>query len=150
MKNYFLVLLVLLGVCFFFFNNEEEIRVRVLSNSNSKEDILYKEEVVTYLKEQIFPFIELNDESFEKNHKKIEQMLNVKFNNITVTYENHIFMNKTYNDNALENKEYKTLLVSIGEGLGSNWWGSIFDNTLQKESVDEVKYEWYFSKYTGE
>ncbi len=150
MKKFFLMLLVFTVVCFFFLNNpEEEIRVRVLSNSNSSEDLLYKEEVVKYLKEEIFPSIKLDDEFFRKNYKNIEQCLNLKFDNITITYEKHTFTNKTYNDSALENGVYKTLLILIGEGLGSNWWGSIFDNTLQKESLDEVKYEWYFNKKNG-
>ena len=145
MKNYFLVLLILFGVCFLFFDHEDEIRVRVLSNSDNQEDLLYKEEVVKYLKEVIFTNIELSDVFFENNYKKIEEELNQKFDNITVSYKNHTFKNKTYNDSAVANGVYKTLLISIGAGLGSNWWGSIFDGTLQKESSNEVKYEWYFN-----
>ena len=54
MKIFFLMLLVLFGVCFFSSNNETEIRVRVLSNSDSVNDLKYKEEVVKYLKDVIF------------------------------------------------------------------------------------------------
>lgn len=150
MKNYFLVLLILFGVCFLFFNQEEEIRVRVISNSDEILDIKYKEEVVAYLKSEIFPNIELSDKSFEKNYQEIEELLNKEFNNISVKYTKHTFKNKTYNGSALKNQQYKTLLICIGDGMGSNWWGSIFDKTLQAESVDEVKYEWYFKKTNGD
>ena len=145
MKSFFLLLLICFGVCFLFPNNEE-IRVRVISNSDSEVDVLYKEEVVVFLKEEIFKKEKLNDIYFEKNYKKIEDRLNRKFDDIVVKYEKHTFVNKTYNDSAVENNEYKTLLVYIGSGSGSNWWGSIFDDTLQYESDVEVKYEWYFKK----
>lgn len=144
MKIFFLMLLILFGVCFFSSNNEDEIRVRVLSNSDSVNDLKYKEEVVKYLKDVIFIDYKLSDSSFEKNYKLIEEDLNLRFDNIFVAYENHTFRNKTYNGSALKDGNYKTLLISIGKGLGSNWWGSIFNNTLVKESTDEVKYEWYF------
>ncbi len=144
MKIFFLMLLVLFGVCFFSSEKSEEIRVRVLSNSDSVSDIKYKEEVVKYLKDVIFSNYELTDLSFEKNYKLIEEELNMKFDNIKVTYQNHTFKNKTYNGSALNDGKYKTLLICIGSGLGSNWWGSIFDNALQRESTLEVKYEWYF------
>lgn len=142
-----LLFIVSLGVCFFFLNkNDDEIRIRVISNSNSESDLKYKDEVVSYLKEEILNDIQLTDHYLENNYKTIEQILNKEFDDISVSYEYHTFKNKTYNDIALENKEYKTLLIYIGHGEGSNWWGSIFDNSLQYESTDEVIYKWYFKK----
>ena len=145
MKSFFLLLLICLSVCFLLPKNEE-IRIRVISNSDSSYDISYKQEVVIFLKEEMFKNVKLTDDYFKKNYESIEKILNHKFENITVKYEKHTFVNKTYNGSALENGEYKTLLISIGDGLGSNWWGSIFDETLQYESDEEVKYEWYFDK----
>ena len=149
MKSFFLLLLICLSVCFLLPKNEE-IRIRVISNSDSSYDISYKQEVVAYLKDEVLKNEKLTDEYFKQNFKKIESILNQKFDNITVKYEKHTFINKTYNDNALENDEYKTLLISIGNGLGSNWWGSVFDGTLQYESESEVEYKWYFDKEKGE
>ena len=145
MKSFFLLLLICLSVCFLLPKNEE-IRIRVISNSDSSYDISYKQEVVIFLKEEMFKNVKLTDDYFKKNYESIEEILNHKFEDITVKYEKHTFVNKTYNGSALENGEYKTLLISIGDGLGSNWWGSIFDETLQYESDEEVKYEWYFDK----
>ena len=145
MKSFFLLLLICLSVCFLLPKNEE-IRIRVISNSDSSYDISYKQEVVVFLKEEVFKNVKLTDDYFKKNYESIEEILNHKFEDITVKYEKHTFVNKTYNGSALENGEYKTLLISIGDGLGSNWWGSIFDKTLQYESDEEVKYEWYFDK----
>ena len=57
MKSLFLLLLICVGVCFLFPKNEE-IRIRVISNSDSESDVLYKDKVVIFLK--------------DKNHSDIE------------------------------------------------------------------------------
>ena len=145
MKSLFLLLLICVGVCFLF-PKEEEVRIRVISNSDSEIDVKYKERVVSFLKDEILMKEKLNNQYFEKNYQNIDKKLNLEFDDIVVKYENHTFINKTYNGSAVENKEYKTLLIIIGNGQGSNWWGSVFDDTLQYESDSEVKYEWYFNK----
>ena len=147
MKKIFFWALILLGVCFFFLNREDdEIRIRVISNSELQSDIEYKEEVVKYLKDEILINEELTKRYFEKNYSKIQQQLNNKFENIKVTFEKHTFKNKTYNGSVLKDEEYPTLLIVIGEGLGPNWWGSIFDEALKNESSEEIVYQWYFKK----
>lgn len=146
MKKFFLLLFLGLLVCFLFIP-KEEIRIRVISNSNSEKDILYKEEVVKYLKEEILIDKDLNDIFFEENYQQIEKELNKKFENIVVKYEPHTFVNKTYNGSALENETYQTLLIVIGDGNGDNWWGSIFEGSLNKESDEAITYEWYFKKF---
>lgn len=151
MKSYFLLLLICFAVCFLFVSkDDDEIRVRVISNSESVEDVAYKNEVVRYLKDEIFKNTKLNNAYFKKNYKNIEQELNDNFKNIVVEYQNHTFINKTYNGSAEENGEYMTLVIYIGQGLGENWWGSIFDETLQYESSEEVRYEWYLKRKQGE
>jgi len=146
MKKIFLLLFLGLLVCFLFIS-KEEIRIRVISNSNNEKDILYKEEVVKYLKEEILKDHELNNIFFEESYQEIESELNKKFENIVVKYEPHTFINKTYNGSALKNEKYQTLLIVIGDGKGDNWWGSIFEGALNKESDDAITYEWYFKKF---
>lgn len=144
--KFVLLLLCTFGVCFLFLTpKESEIRVRVISNSDSKDDIFYKENVVNYLKNEIFPYIDLTDKYFKENYKSIEEQLNIEFDNVVVEYEKHNFKNKAYNGNALENGTFNTLLIYIGSGQGSNWWGSIFEGTLKRESSDVVEYKWYFN-----
>lgn len=147
MKKYLFWLLILLGVCFFFFkDSNEEIRIRVISNSNSDTDLEYKNEVVKYLKKEILRDSNLDEKYFKDNQAVIEEKLNSVFDDIKVSFEKHTFRDKTYNGSVLENEDYPTLLIIIGEGMGKNWWGSIFDSTLQKESIDEVKYEWFIKR----
>lgn len=121
----------------------EEVRIRVISNSNNPSDVIYKEEVVKYLKEEILIGKELNKSFLKDNQFSIEQKLNEVFDDVKVYFKKHTFKDKTYNGSVLKEKAYDTLLIVIGDGMGENWWGSIFDNNLQKESTDEVVYEWY-------
>ena len=146
MKKVFFLLLITCIVVFFIFPKTEEIRVRIISNSDDYSDQIYKEEVVEYFIDEMLPLIEFTDEYLKENFKKIEEILREKFERITVRYENHTFMNKTYNGSVVRNGTYKTLLICIENALGPNWWGSIFDGALQKEGTDEIIYEWYFKK----
>lgn len=147
MKSIFLLLLVIFGVCFLITPTESsEIRIRVISNSDSKEDIEYKKEVVEYLKEEVFPYIELEDRYLKENYKNIEEDLSKEFSNIKVEYKKHRFKNKTYNNSAIKDGTFNTLLISIKDAKGSNWWGSVFDSKLVYESEDEIEYKWYFKE----
>ena len=147
MRRKLFLLIILLGVCFLFIKkDEEEIRIRVISHSESPIDIYYKEDVVEYLKTKVLVKEKIDDEYFRLNYKKIENELNEKFDNITVKYENHLFTNKLTEEAVLENKEYKTLLVIIGDGQGPNWWGSVFDEVLYDGGSSEIKYEWFFNR----
>ena len=146
MKRVFLLLLCLLGVCFFLFK-EDEIRVRVISNSDNSIDLKYKEEVVMYLKNNILQKAKITDQYLKDNVDNIEYELNLVFDNIVCRYEPHTFVNKAYNGNVIKNGTYNTLLVYIGEANGSNWWGTIFEGSLKNESTEMVEYEWYFKRW---
>ena len=143
MKRILFITVALIAVCFLFFQ-KEEIRIRVIANSDSEIDIKEKEEVVKYLNDVILNDQILTHEYFLNNITLIEEKLNEKFSDIKVSYEKHTFNNKTYNDSAIKDGVYDTLLIYIGEGKGSNWWGSIFNEELSYESEDEVEYKWYF------
>ena len=124
--------------------NEDDGNTDLLINTSIYNFLNGLKEVVNYLKKEILPYIILNDEYLSSNYKNIENVLNGNFQNINVKYEKHTFNNKTYNDSAIKDGVYKTLVIYIGEGKGSNWWGSIFNEKLFYESEDEVVYKWYF------
>lgn len=151
MKRFVIILSIILGVCFFFYNKDEnsEIRIRVISNSDSNSDIEYKKEVVSYLKE-ILSKNSLTDNYFKNNKDEIELKLKSRYPNVKVKYEMHNFTKKSYNGNVVKDGKYKTLLVLIDEAKGPNWWCSIFAGKITKESDEILSYEWYFNKRYGE
>ena len=139
---------ILLVVCFLFPKNEE-IRIRIISNSDSEEDLEYKGQVVEFFKDKIIPNISLTEEFLEDNVSLIQKMFDEEFEGVKVSYEPHTFTNKTYNSNAAPNGKYHTLVIRIGNASGNNWWASIFDGLIINESTDEVEYRFWIKEILG-
>ena len=54
------------------------------------------------------------------------------------------YENNTYVDNAIKDEEAYTLYIILGEGKGSNWWGTIYPEFLGISSEEEIKYKSFF------
>ncbi|MDE6660870.1 MAG: stage II sporulation protein R [Anaeroplasmataceae bacterium] len=127
-------------------HEEKEIRVRIIPNSDEVSDLKVKETAkditVCYLKEAY-------DREYNTYLKNLKQTLTLFESalekelkeDVEVELGNHTLYNKTYNNNAVENKNAMTLYVIIGEGKGSNWWGTVYPEFLEVNSSEEVKYE---------
>ena len=145
------LIIILIGILFFVsifmnINNNDEIRVRVIPNSNSVEDKEVKEEVMKIV---IGYLSSIDRENYKEcinnindNLYKLEDLL-VEYN-CKIDFEYHTLYNKTYNDNAIKDEKTYTLYVVIGEGKGSNWWGTIYPNFLGISSEEEIKYKSFF------
>lgn len=133
---------------------EESIRLRVLANSNSEYDQEIKKEVSYALQNEISNIITLEDDinSAKLKLKNNLGIIDNRINNV-LTSRNY---NKSYNINlglnyfpekefkGVKYKEgyYESLLVTIGEGKGNNWWCVLFPPLciLEAEESDEVEY----------
>lgn len=133
---------------------EESIRLRVLANSNSEYDQEIKKEVSYELQNEISNIITEQDD-IKSAKLKLKNNLGIidnRINNV-LTSRNY---NKSYNINlglnyfpekefkGVKYKEgyYESLLVTIGEGKGNNWWCVLFPPLciLEAEESDEVEY----------
>ena len=133
---------------------EESIRLRVLANSNSEYDQQIKKEVSYALQNEISNIITLEDDinSAKLKLKNNLGIIDNRINNV-LTSRNY---NKSYNINlglnyfpekefkGVKYKEgyYESLLVTIGEGKGNNWWCVLFPPLciLEAEESDEIEY----------
>ncbi|MGM9972351.1 MAG: stage II sporulation protein R [Anaeroplasmataceae bacterium] len=126
-------------------NDNEEIRVRIIPNSNTLEDLKQKEDVKLEIKSYLLTVYDKDRETMINNiNNSISELnsdLKEKYNEISVTLENHNFYNKEYNGNVIKNESVLTLLVKIGDYKGDNWWGSIYPTLLDVESTQEVEYK---------
>ena len=130
---------------FFLFIKKDEIRIRVIANSDSTQDVKEKEEVVSYLLNNVLEGKKIDDKYFSENYLIIESELKKVYPNVKVIYDKHTFYNKTYNGSVLADGTYKTLLVYIGNAEGSNWWSSVFDGEIHSGS-EEVSYQWFINR----
>ena len=138
---------------------DEAIRIRIIPNSNTPKDQLLKNNVKTN--------IELDIESDLKNSKTINESRTILKNNIPkykktinqvlkqnksnqqykIDYGNHYFPEKTYKGVKYKEGNYESLLITLGEGKGDNWWCVLFPPICSLEAQEtednSVEYSFY-------
>lgn len=133
---------------------EDAIRIRVIPNSNDKYDQEMKNEVSDMLKEDMYNLLKdvkgtenakiiINDNipNIEKNINNLfdknnyEKGFNIKFG---LNY----FPEKEYKGIKYNEGYYDSLVVTIGEGKGDNWWCVLFPPLclIEAEESDDVEY----------
>lgn len=112
----------------------DSIRFRIIAATNDDLDIKRKKELKEYIEEEI---INLTKESTttEEVDKIIVDNLEVLNNKIynflgnkdyKIDYGLNYFPSKTYNGIIYEPGLYKSLVITLGNGLGQNWWCTLF------------------------
>lgn len=140
-------------------NNDDLIRVRILANSNSTHDQNIKEKVSNNLKLELYELLkdEENIENARKiiknNISNIEEIIkeNLKDENysFSINYGLNYFPEKTYKNKKYKAGKYESLLVTLGEGKGKNWWCILFPPIclLEAEESEEVEYDFFLSDF---
>jgi len=130
---------------------DESIRIRVIPNSNSTYDQAMKEVVKSYLEEDVYMMIEDTKEIDEVRDIIDNNIDNINFNiqdifddykynmNFDVNYGYNYFPKKEFKNVIYEEGYYESLVVSIGEANGDNWWCVLFPNLCVIEE-DDVEY----------
>ncbi|MBD5391067.1 hypothetical protein HDR67_03590 [bacterium] len=148
MRKFLIAGLVVLCGIFIFMRTQEtkEIRVRVIPNSNTTEDLKIKEKAknitICYLKEAYDQEYSIYLSNLKSTTSSFQYILEKEINQkVEVQLGNHTLYNKTYNNSAVKNTNEMTLYVILGEGKGDNWWGTVYPEFLEVNSSEEVKYE---------
>jgi len=133
---------------------EKSLRFRIVANSNSQIDQNIKNNVKTELL-PIFQKIHLNSTSLESTKESVLQNLNL----ITQVVEKHVddydislgnnyFPQKTYHNVVYQSGNYDSLVITLGDAVGDNWWCVLFPPLClleaQKTDLDKITYESYF------
>ena len=148
-KLLFFIIVIVFLFCLLNNNDDEkEIRVRIIPNSDSAVDLSIKEKV----KDMVICYLDMTyDESYDKyfnninsTYMDLEKKLYRLYGNVSVTFNKHTLYNKTYNNNAIKNEDAYTLYIIIGNGNGSNWWGSVYPKFLNVNGDEVVEYESLF------
>lgn len=114
---------------------DDAIRLRILANSDSANDQAMKEKVRDAVNIEITKWVaDITD--IEEARKLIQDNLseieNIVHNvvgdlDFAVAYDDEItFPMKLYGDYLYPAGEYEAILVTLGEGKGSNWWCVLF------------------------
>ena len=134
---------------------ENSIRLRVIPNSNSSLDQSMKIKVKDYLEENTYELLrnQTNIEEarnlIQKNIPVLEQNITKIFNdnnynmNYSVDYGYNHFPEKNYRGITYEEGYYESIIISIGEAKGDNWWCVLFPNLclVDLENTDDKEYK---------
>lgn len=142
---------------------KEAIRFRVIANSNSKIDqdnkILVRNNIQKQMTEDL-----LETSNLTSARKVITSNLN-KYDNIvaktltdnninnsySINYGMNYFPKKIYKGVTYEEGEYESLVVTLGDGLGKNWWCVLFPplcllEAEETEEKTEVEYKFFIKE----
>lgn len=138
----------------------EAIRFRVLANSNGVYDQEIKMDVAMEVQDEIYNILkdEQNIDSakikLQDNIPKIESTVERIFreksyiNTFKVEYGYNYFPEKEYKGVKYDAGEYESLLITLGEGKGDNWWCVLFPPLclVEAEESTEVEYKFFIKE----
>ena len=138
----------------------EAIRFRVLANSNSVYDQEVKMDVAMKVQDEIYELLKEEENidnaktKLQNNIPKIESTVERIFreksymNTFKVEYGYHYFPEKEYKGVKYDEGEYESLLITLGEGKGDNWWCVLFPPLclVEAEESSEVEYKFFIQE----
>ena len=127
---------------------DDAIRIRVIGNSNSEYDQKIKYKVKEIVEEDMYKILK-NTTDLEIARELIKNNLPNLENNIYTSlqkeqYKLPFFINfglnyfpkKEYKGIIYEEGYYESVVVTLGEGLGDNWWCVLFPPLCMLEAED--------------
>ena len=135
---------------------ENSIRFRIIANSNNEIDQTTKLLIKKDLEQNLFPKLE-NSSSPEETEKIIKANEEVIKNTIekynipySINYGQNYFPEKTYKGVTYNSGNYESLVISLGEAAGNNWWCVMYPPLCLLESnsnnYDEIEYKSYIQE----
>lgn len=144
---------------------EAAIRVRVIANSNSIDDQSMKMKVKAMIEKNISPLL-VGVDNVEDARTIIRDNLDILESDIEAFFTNedydkdfvinfgdNYFPEKDYRGVHYDEGEYESLVVTIGEGVGDNWWCVLFPPLCLLEAdesdVDDTEYQFFVAEMLG-
>ncbi|MDO5393246.1 MAG: stage II sporulation protein R [Mycoplasmatota bacterium] len=127
----------------------EAIRFRIIANSNKEKDQYIKKQIVTNLNSTIKK-IEFTPKDLSTSRQNIKQSI-PEFSQVvektlkelnasekySINYGLNYFPEKEYKGIKYEAGEYESLVITLGDGLGENFWCILFPPLCLLEAEDE-------------
>lgn len=133
----------------------DAIRFRIIPNSNSEFDQQLKIDIKNKIEKNLYGLVEninnIDDARniIKNNLNKIDNILkeyNVKYQ---INYGNNYFPEKEYKGIKYNEGNYESLVITLGNGIGDNWWCVLFPPLClldNENDLSDVEYEIYTKK----
>lgn len=133
---------------------DEAIRIRVIANSNSRYDQEIKNKVKEYIEYDMYNLLEktINLEEarniIKNNLGNIENNINMLLKKekyllpFEVNFGLNYFPEKEFKGITYKEGYYESVVVTLGEGLGDNWWCVLFPPLCMIEATESTDVEY--------
>lgn len=129
------------------------IRFRIIANSNSiddqKEKLTIKKEIEPMLVSLTNNVSNLEEArtNINSNIDYLSDIVRKHTTDFNINYGLNYFPEKNYKGVTYEAGNYESLVITLGDGLGDNWWCVLFPPLClleaSSESLDDVTYSFY-------
>ena len=138
---------------------DSAIRIRILANSNTDYDQEIKNEVKENIQKYMYGLLKDS-----KNISEAESIINNNLNKIdskvgatlhsldynlpyNVNFGLNYFPKKIYKGIEYDEGYYESLLITLGDGIGDNWWCVLFPPLcLVDEDMEDQEYKLYIKE----
>ena len=132
---------------------KESIRIRIIANNNTDIDVREKIKVKKNVEKELYSLL--------KNATTIEEVKNIISSNLdrlniiienttnipySVNFGKNYFPSKTYKGIVYDEGIYESLVITLGEGLGNNWWCVLFPPLClldDNKNTQDVEYQFF-------
>ena len=162
-KSIFLVIAVIIGILVYHKTDEivipsDAIRVRIIANSNNVEDLYQKSKLKEEIKNDLYNLVKNSKSSKEasisikENIKEINNLISEKTDDYKIDYGKNYFPKKTYKGVIYPEGQYESLVITLGKGLGDNWWCVLYPPLCMiddNKDTSDVEYQFLVAKLIG-
>lgn len=129
--------------------NDNMIRFRIIANSNSENDQNLKKKVLKEISNNIIDEniqnIEEERNFIKNNLSSIEDKIKNNTDDYTIKYGKNFFPEKKFNGIEYPAGEYESLVITLGEGSGDNFWCILFPPLCAIDNED-IEYKSLFKE----
>lgn len=139
---------ILSSIMMFFniYNRVEPIRIRIIPNSNSKEDIETKMYLKNILEQYVIKDIDINNinDYLEDINTLVYESIGEDYK---LEYGDNYFPRKMYDNKIYKSGYYESLVITLGKGEGDNWWCMLYPNICFEDyNTEDLKYDFYIKR----
>jgi stage II sporulation protein R len=128
----------------------DAIRFRIIADSNSLEDQTNKSIIKNEIQEELRKILSksysktLTKELIVNNMNQIKTLVSAKTDDFDIKYGYNYFPKKEYRNVVYPAGEYESLVITLGSGLGDNWWCVLYPPLcFVDENEDINNYDFY-------
>ena len=147
MKKIIIILFVITTIYFINYKDDivipsDSIRFRIIANSNSIEDQNTKNMIKNDIINNVFTNIK-TEKDIQNNLNNIENIVKSYNIDYTINYGSNYFPEKEYKGIKYPKGYYKSLVITLEDGLGENYWCIMYPQLclVEDNNTNEIEYK---------